>query len=91
MAKEFDPARFSGKWYEIASEGVISWGMGGSCVTKEFDDYDPVTGKMGLYFRGLWRYLWGYKGVNGTLYDCGSGSADQYTCKALMGDKNKES
>merc|ERR1711908_57464 len=40
---------------------------------------------MDLYFRGLYHASKQYRGVNGTLYNCGE--SPEETCKATMGGK----
>ena len=90
MMSDFDPARYSGKWYEIVRDRMNPMTLTADCVTKEFAPYDEGDDKMDLYFRG--HYMgFGYRGATGALWECEDGSADSWTCKATMGGSSKRS
>ena len=74
----FEPARFAGKWFQVESDSVHRWASESSCVTQEYAM--NADGNLDLYFRG--NYNGGYRGINGTLYDCETG-----TCQATMGSR----
>ena len=87
----FDPARLSGKWYEVVRDNQNPWTLGTSCVTKEFSPYNEQEKKLDLYFRCHWQMKFGYMGIGGSLYQCDEGSANSWTCKATMGSSSKRS
>ena len=75
---EFDAKAYSGKWYEIVRDSTNPYTIGADCVTKEFSPFDEKTKSMDTYFRGFYHASQSYKGVDGTMYDCGQ-STDK-TC-----------
>ena len=76
--RNFDAKKYVGHWFTIASDKRNPWSRGGhtDCVTKEFQL--TAEGNVDLYFRG--KYPGGYRGINGTLYECDTG-----LCQATMG------
>ena len=78
--KNFDAKKYAGHWYEIVrDDGNVYTPLWTDCVTKEFqlNRYGDVD----LYFRGRYPIV-GYKGVDGTMYECDSG-----LCQATMGGR----
>merc|ERR1719313_478607 len=89
--KNFDPARYSGKWYEVVRDRTNPMTISTDCVTKEFGPFDASLNKMDLYFRGLYGWWMGYRGATGALWQCDEGSSDTFTCLATMGRSAKRS
>lgn len=87
----FDPARYSGKWYEIVRDNQNPWTLGCDCVTKEFAPYNEQSKSMDLYFRTYFMMRMGYMGIGGTLYQCDEGNPNSWTCQATMGNSDKRS
>merc|ERR1712032_1812317 len=88
---DFDPARYSGKWYEIVRDRQNPYTIGSECVTREFAQLNEDEMSMDLNFRGYYLWRFGYMNGSGTLYQCDEGSADSWTCKATMGGSSKRS
>ena len=88
---DFDPARYSGQWYEIVRDRQNPYTLSTDCVTKEFAPYNEQDKSMDLYFRGYYMWRFGYMGASGTMYQCDEGSADSFTCMATMGRSPKRS
>ena len=81
---DFDQTKYAGQWYTIEMDKRNRYSRGGTdCVTKEFQM--NKDGNCDLYFRGKYQN-WGYRGVNGTLYECDTG-----LCQATMGYSNHRS
>lgn len=87
----FDPARYSGQWYEIVRDRQNPYTISTDCVTKEFAPYNEQDKSMDLYFRGYYAWRFGYMGATGTMYQCDEGSPDSFTCMATMGRSPKRS
>ena len=68
---EFDASRYSGMWYEVVRDTSNPYTLNSDCVTKEFSDFHKSSQSMDLYFRGYYHLASAYRGVNGTLYECG--------------------
>merc|ERR1719329_147130 len=79
---EFDLRSYSGMWYEVVRDPENPYTIGAECVTKEFSDFHEKSQSVDLYFRGYYTFTGQYKGVDGTLYDCGN--SDKRTCMATM-------
>ena len=80
---DFDATRYAGKWYEQVRDRFNPFTITTDCVTKEFAPDE--NGDIQLYFRGYYNLFWRYSGVDGMMYQCDEGAADDFTCMATMG------
>lgn len=79
---EFDLRQYTGMWYEVVRDAANPYTVSAECVTKEFSDFHEDTESVDLFFRGYYTVTGQYRGVDGTLYDCGN--SDKRTCMATM-------
>ena len=92
----FEPARYSGKWYEIVRDRQNAYTIGTDCVTREYAPFDDQSNSMDLNFRGYYMWRFGYMSGSGTMYKCGESTSTceatmEATMQASMGESTKRS
>ena len=86
-ADNFDATKYAGQWYNVYKDRLMPYTVSADCITENFTLRED--GNVDLYFRGYYWLLADYMGVNGTMYQCGEGSKDTFTCMASMGSTNE--
>ena len=80
---KFDATKYAGQWYNVYKDRWMPYTLTADCITQNFTPRED--GNVDLYFRGYYWALADYMGVNGTMFQCGEGSKDTWTCQASMG------
>ena len=80
---KFDATKYAGAWYNVYKDRLMPYTLTADCITQNFTPRED--GNVDLYFRGYYWALADYMGVNGTMFQCGEGSKDTWTCQATMG------
>merc|ERR1719183_1314332 len=75
VVTDLDTELFAGNWYEIARDRMFPYEMGADCCTRQYHLRDD--GDMDFWYRAEYP-LWGYGGVGGTYFDCGT--SDDWSC-----------
>ena len=84
---KFDATKYAGQWYNTHKDRLMPYTLTADCITQNFTPRED--GNVDLYFRGYYWALADYLGVNGTMFQCGEGSKDTWTCMASMGSTSE--
>ena len=83
--ENFDSDKFAGNWYEIERDAVFPFEMGQECSTQAYRS--TGANSLDLYFRAYFWMALDYKGIGGTLNQCGT--SNDWTCQATMAPDGK--